>query len=393
MVNQYSFFLGQNGGGGDAELKIVYGTATPAQSDRDKLWVACNEPTKVLMNNNLGIQHGNFNLFLSSSTREGGAIHYYNGFIYYVNNDYNVVKYNVSTGSSTFFIQTYNNKKIASIAPNSRYLHIVTHSGNTIRLDKYDLDSSSSQTSVDSYLITISSLTTIAFDFHYIQNNKWYLLASDGNSPELYVCDFNTTEQHLLLRATSISYSYSMCGDNSRYLYIVGLNSSNQNRIWQFDTNSNTLVDKIATGEYIYSPQMVYYNNSIFLFFTLSAGGNNIIRQYTPSTNVLSTFYTHPSNLYCYGIGLDNDGNAYASVSTTTSSSSNSQIYTIQLKLNLSNNYLAINYNTDNNRWKAINADNLEVSVNPVSAYLGNSSNQGVKQTAKLWNGSDWVNI
>lgn len=56
--------------------------------------------------------------------------------------------------------------------------------------------------------------------------------------------------------------------------------------------------------------------------------------------------------------------------------------------LSLTNNYLAVNFNTNKSLWRVLEEnDDIEIKVNPVSVYRGNSENKGIKQQAYIYNG------
>lgn len=396
MANQYSFFLGQNGGGGDADLKIVYGTATPAQSDRDKLWVACNEPAKVLMNNNLNLQNGNLTQIetINPLKIENGALgcHMYNNKIYFgkaaiAASDNGLYEKDLATG----VIRRIGNEALISVVNgvNGQELYEMQHNetGGSITgvaLYKRNVDANTRE-----YIGGLSH-SRAGFSFGVFAKNKiFYRTDDDSRFIYCYNLSTNTDDFFCSISIEGSSVIHSMVYDGNNYIYCLADYSSSivNTKLYRVNVDTGEVIQAADfSGKYDLSHVILgYYNNSVLIFFMDTSVIHSYIYSYNVATNTFSkidnTDYARYSTAN-YTNAITQNGYAYFATNAKYS-----------LVVTLTNNNLAINYNTNNNRWKAINADNLEVGVNPVSVYLGNSSNQGVKQTAKLWNGSSWVEI
>lgn len=390
-MSKLSFFLGQGGGSSDAELNIHYGTIAP--TDTTKLWVKCNEPSKVLMNNNIGIQNGLLSQIeaINPLSLENSAL----GCNIYGNNIYfgratlglsnnGIYKKDLTTG----VISRVGNENLITVVNglNGKYMYAIRYTTNSSGVV---LSSLLDRVDVSSDTITfIGNLSAPSTDSIAIYaNNKVFYAGVSRNS--LYCYNLTTNTDELFCVLPSGNNFYNIVYDGNKYIYARSIESSSPyaNKLFRINIDSKEVIQiaNLSITGSLGSPNLGYYNNSILFFFMQPSSTEAYMYSYNVTTNTFSkideTNYISYTTLN-YTNAVIQNGYAYFAANAKYS-----------LVIPLANNNLAINFNTNNNRWKAININNLEVAINPVSVYLGNSQGEGVKQVAQLWNGSGWVNI
>ena len=410
----HAFF--QNMGGSSTDLNISYGSTAP--TDTSKLWVNCAEPEKVLMDNSFGINSGEFHFDTTKPNFYSFYIH--NGYVYYIRSQdprtgVDLRKYNISTQVDTLIrgvttsnpVPNSNNVSVVhGVYNNCIYFlfnHYATYSSGPracLRLVSYNLSSESVTFLLDRSYNTFPEYSLFSDNLNsYIIGNKIYVTmqyfssSSSSSDVNLYYIDLDGTNSYIPQYVNTGSYK-NLWACNGNDLYITKYKYTRPNyylSVARYNIITATLTNLVndLSSVVAYGSRGLYVNNKIVSFRSDATSGSTTHRLYAHAFDLNSQTMTQ--------IGV--------SQPTTGSFLGVPQLYNEQIYLRysssifnysipLQNNYLAINFNTQNNRWQVLeDEDELSIKVNPVSVYRGNSSNQGIKQNAYLHINGSWQSI
>lgn len=397
-------------GGGSGELNIAYGNIAP--SETDKLWVMCDEPSKIDMSNEFSLSGGmcedtgKFIVSVSGSVITGVAINgkdiYYTAYSTYSGQPKGLYKYNLDTeitnqlSSDWYVIPVDTSYSYYCTSP------LIYYNGKLYRLegtsDKvyiFDLETSIQSTiSIDTY----SNGSQFIID-----NNKLYYISFNGTSitqAKLYVLDLETQTYNIVANNVPVSAKPTRFRmfkiDN--YIYVTtndSIYTFNRINIETGIVDINYWAVYTQNNDYRYMHQ-VQINNKIIL-----VGGEKKVGSSYIATKDIQVLDAINKTITILPYQLVTDTTMYLSINLLLSLDMNNLyllvanshegvdygLYHIDLNSELDEGTLKILFDAmPNNKWKAINSDSLELCLNPRKVLLGNSNNEAVEQTALLYN-------
>lgn len=399
------------GGGGDgASLNVAYGTTPP--TDTSKIWLQCEEPQAVEVQNYLG------ECAVSDVANYGGisnpvAKHsdFYGGYYsscYIGNNQIAIVGYNhvrIYDLISKKYIADYT----ISVGTDSWYSNVIYknnvlyfgYSGAYYTLYSYDLTTQ-----------TLASLKNCGSTIRYISfigENEIGILFYSSNKSHCYRYNIITAEtEYPYVNGNYFNFSgnHTITVNNTIYNFYMFTITSTNYYTWKYDLDENTITTFTSfynfmtnLGWTLYRISSVIYDGERYIYLIGGYGNyngtdgtkSNLIIKYDTINDsfelldqkLLGVTYNHFSVLV--------DGRVYIFGGGGTRSK---LIDYFDLKYDLPQNniILTINNKTDNN-LPLINTDKLKLNSNIASAYKGNADNLAEKVNAYYWDGSKWIGI
>ena len=386
-------------GGGGAKLNIDYGSVPP--SDTSKLWVPlANKPDAVKLLSYLDGQVGGVAIESAAITLENNPVVigdeiWFNGSGSSVNKVI-IQKYNPKTGE----IVNVSNK-------NKGYSNggIAFHKG-----------------------------VVYAFSF--------YVVSGGTSSKYGYLSTVNPSTGDYTSTGISVSSLYSSvycsCVSDGNYLYLFGGGNENYNKYcWQIDTDTMTKVKEYTFPGSLYRmSNTIYYNGAIYFTYhntTTIASTNTYIGKLDLNTWEFTAIYTNESDMkqmsnWClaldgstvfmfgassagtnlYSFDLQADAIEPTIIYTALPESRmvgvayngklylpNGTLYSLPFYRDLAENHLAIVCEVDSGGVDIIAGDTVDIHINPLSVYLGDSENHTEKVNAYLYDEetATWVSL
>lgn len=405
--------IGTHEGGGS--LNVAYGTTPPA--DTSKIWLQCEEPQAVEVQNYLGecavSDVANWGAISNPVAGHSAFKWGYYTCCYIENNKIAIVGYNhirIYDVSTKSYVEDYT----ISVGTNAGYTNVlfknnVLYFAYEKIIYSYDLSTQSLTTLYTSdyriYYMFFNSDTEIdclcysSGNYHYrynISNGKYTLIAQPSKSygmfqylGNLYGCS--------TIKVNNYVYSFYLYNGYQHYMkYNV-----NSNTIEKFTSYINFLssigYSSLEFSRAVYDGERYIYLIGGRRYITSSTYDyNNFIKYDT----LYDTFEMLDKKLIkgkfvCLGLLIDNRVYIFGGEESGTDYGRPNQIDYFDLSYPLTQNNCIITTNTINadNSLPLINTEKLKLNSNIASAYIGNADNLAEKVNAYYWNGSKWVGI
>lgn len=417
---------------GGASLNVAYGTTPPA--DTSKIWLQCEEPTSVEVQNYLG------ECAVSNVANYGGIENPVSGTTYFLDGYFNTCY----IGNNQIAIVGYNHVRIYDLS-NKNYIadYTLSMGVNTGTSQSYNYSNILFKDNVlyfallnCLYSFDLATQTTTLLQNVGSSSNPYYIkyifFSSSNDIDCLYYYSGNYSSYHKRYNLISsdftsvasissnylrrIEYGKAIKVNNTVYNFYMYTTTSTNYYTWKYSTSSNTFI--IFTSFYDFMTNLgwtEYYNSSViydgerYIYLIGGYGTYNgtsysksdlIIKYDTinDSFELLDKKLFDKGKMRHFSILADNriymfGGNTWTENDSTKGRPN--QIDYFDLKYDLPQNNVLITTNTINtdNNLPLINTDKLKLNSNIASAYKGNANNLAEKVNAYYWDGSKWVAI
>ena len=388
-----------------ASLNIHYSDTPPA--DTSKLWLNCNEPSGVEIQNYLGecavsnvLEYGT----IENPTTSSYFYYSYFSTCYIGNNQIAIVGYNhirIYDLVSKSYIADY---KI-SVSTASGYTNVILKD-NVLYFGRYkELYSFNLTTQTLTKLYEYDEINYIAF----YTDNEIDLYSYDDYRSSSYVYRFNLTNN----TATQILYVY-----NESYFYNISsstvkandtLYNFNYYSAWKYVDNANSITYFTSFTDFIkntfnsttFAYSSAIYDNERYIY--LIGGGNGTIGydsliKYDTVNDTFELLDTKLLSGKYNALSVLVDNRVYffgGSNSTSSGYGRTNYIDYFDLKYPLNENNAIVTTNAINTdvMVNLINEDTFKLKSNVASAYIGNADNLAEKVNAYYHNGNAWLGI
>ena len=402
---------------GGAKLNIEYANTPPA--DTSKLWLNCNEPSGVEIQNYLGNASvsdvANYGVIENPTTRSD----FYGGYFstcYIGNNQIAIVGYNhirIYDLTTKSYIADY---EISGVGIGNYYTNVILK--DNVLYFGYGWYSY-----LYSFNLTTQTLTKIgeisskriAYIF-FNSDSEIYIFAyptSGTVNDYLYKYDIANAETTMIAilstyyisNTVNSTYGYSIVKTNN-FIYFFGCRTNWPDYYWKFNLSSKKFETFTSWENYVESLGVSYFQGAKGVYdgdryIYIIGGGygginyNNLIKYDTVNDTFEMLEQKLITGKYFHLVELiDNRVYIFGGKSDTNYGRPN-QIDYFDLKYPLNENNAIVTTNAINTdiMVNLINEDTFKLKSNVASAYIGNADNLAEKVNAYYHNGNAWLGI
>jgi hypothetical protein len=400
---------------GGASLNLAYGQTPP--SDTSKIWLQCEEPQAVEVQNYLGeASVGNVaNYGVISNPVDGNSYFYssYYSSCYIGENKIAIVGYD-HIRIYDLTSKSYTADYTISVGTSAYYYSNVLFKDNIIyfsydtKLYSYDLSTQ-----------TLTNIIDISYRIRYIlfhTDNEIDLLCYHNSSSQSYRYRYNiNTATKTTIKVVSGSYfdycrNHTIKANNTVYNFYMYTTTSNNYYTWKYNLSSDSFTKFTSFYDFMtelgwtaYRYSSVIYDGERYIYLTGGETNNSKSDLIIKYDTVNDSFEVLDQKLisakyYHYSVLVDNrvymfGGYTWTSNNVTYGRPNQIDYFDISYPLTENNAIITTNTINTDNALPLINTDKLKINSNIASAYKGNADNLAEKVNAYYHNGYGWIGI